>query len=511
MRFERECHALGAVSGHPNIVAVHEGGFTEDGRAYLVMEYCPKGSLLDHLQSNGPLPAASVVDIGTKIGRALGVAHEAGVLHRDVKPANILVTAYGEPALADFGIARVEGGEQTATGFVAASFAHAAPEVLQGQLPTAASDLYSLGSTMYELLTGAAPHYRPEDESAWALMNRVISEAIPEPALAGIPEPPASTIRIAAAHRASDRFATADDFVRSLLDNEAANRPVEGAAPTRPAGPLPTLSDRSSDTAMVPGTERLPVFEGATVVEAPGGPPGSVSLGQRPEPGGFDGPAAGSPGATTTSRRRWPVVVSALVVVALAVGGAGFVLGWFGSPDPDPVVVDFAEGVTGPLDAGVGYELAVEGGSSSTTFQILVDGEPAASAAERPVVFVPEPGRYQVTVESTTGSVVEVSDVYDVYVIGEPPAAGYRVNLASVTESPENWAATIDRFDRLRQAGHDGLELLPSSRFASLTPGFWNLFVPGFGEDRPRAETYCEDFGLEIPTECFVSRFDPEA
>ncbi len=217
-RFERECHAIGAVSDHPHIVGVHEGGFTRNGRAYLVMEYLPGGSLYERLVDDGPLPVPEIVDIGIKIGKALAVAHRTGVLHRDVKPANIMISAYGEPALGDFGIARVEGGHQTATGMVTASFAHAAPEVLEGHPSTAAADIYSLGSTIFELMTGQPPYYNPADESIWPLMKRILSEPMPSPESVGMSPQLGAIFRKATARDVGERYQDADDVVNDLID-----------------------------------------------------------------------------------------------------------------------------------------------------------------------------------------------------------------------------------------------------------------------------------------------------
>lgn len=217
-RFERECHAIGAVSDHPHIVGVHEGGFTRNGRAYLVMEYLPGGSLYERLVDDGPLPVPEIVDIGIKIGKALAVAHRTGVLHRDVKPANIMISAYGEPALGDFGIARVEGGHQTATGLVTASFAHAAPEVLEGNVPSASADIYSLGSTMFELMAGQPPYFSPEDESIWPLMKRILSEPMPSPESIGMSPRLGAVFSRATARDLSQRYVEADELVNDLVE-----------------------------------------------------------------------------------------------------------------------------------------------------------------------------------------------------------------------------------------------------------------------------------------------------
>lgn len=215
-QFERECYALGSVSDHPHIVGVHEGGFTRNGRAYLVMEYLPGGSLLDRLERFGVMSPADVVQIGVKIGTALDVAHRAGVLHRDIKPANIMISKHGEPALGDFGIARIEGGNQGATGVVTASFLHTSPEVLEGQPSTPTADIYSLASTMYELVSGNAPYYEPNDESVWPAMKRILGDPFPSPAPFGMSPEFCQLFDRATARNPNLRYRDAGEFAQDL-------------------------------------------------------------------------------------------------------------------------------------------------------------------------------------------------------------------------------------------------------------------------------------------------------
>ena len=140
-RFLREQRAMGRLTGHPNIMSVLEVGATDSGRPYLVMPYHPQDSLDTRIRRHGPLTVEEVLRLGVKTAGGLETAHRAGIVHRDVKPANILLSDYGEPILADFGIAHIADAFKTSTGTVTGSPAFTAPEVLSGDSPTAASDV----------------------------------------------------------------------------------------------------------------------------------------------------------------------------------------------------------------------------------------------------------------------------------------------------------------------------------------------------------------------------------
>ncbi len=216
IRFDRERRAMGSLSGHPNIVTVHRSGFTGHGTPYLLMEYLGGGSIADRLRARGPLPWQEVVGLGIDIGSALATAHRAGVLHRDVKPGNILCSSGGVAKLGDFGIARMHGAPETKSAMITASVAHAPPEVLSGRRPDHRSDIYSLASTLFEIAWGAPAFVSPDDESLVPMLARIAQQPPPDLRVTGMPGPVADVI-VAAMHKDPDhRHPSADAFVDSL-------------------------------------------------------------------------------------------------------------------------------------------------------------------------------------------------------------------------------------------------------------------------------------------------------
>ena len=223
-RFSKELRAIGSLSGHHHVVPVYEAGEL-DGRPYLVMPYLSGGSLADRLRS-GALPPAEVRRVGLAVADALTAAHALGMLHRDVKPANVLFNAYGEAQLADFGIARFSDATQT-HGLVAATVGYAAPEVLAGEPASPAADVYSLGATLHAALRGAPPFTAQPGEAPIAFAVRVMQSD--PPPLDGAPPAPAAVVRRAMAKDPGQRFATAEAMTGALRDAE-----VVAAAPVGP-------------------------------------------------------------------------------------------------------------------------------------------------------------------------------------------------------------------------------------------------------------------------------------
>ncbi|MDQ6617328.1 MAG: serine/threonine protein kinase, partial [Actinomycetota bacterium] len=249
--FKRECRAIGRLSGRPNILTVYEAGLTTGGAPYLVMAYQRRGSLQDHLDRMGPLAWQEVTVIGAKLARALEAAHQSGILHRDLKPANVLMSDEDEPQLADFGIARVANATGLSGTLRAFTPTFASPEMWEGRPLGAATDIYSLGATLYALLTGQPPFVGDPDESIFALMVRVANAEVPDLSIPGLPDALSQAIRQSMARDPGDRPSSAADFGLAL---EA----IDVAAPgTPPQVPPPDQPDRWRE-AGIPGGREAP-------------------------------------------------------------------------------------------------------------------------------------------------------------------------------------------------------------------------------------------------------------
>ena len=194
--FDREQRAMGRVSGHPNIVPVLHSGLTFTGRPYIVMPYHSRDTLGSWIKSHGPLPVHEALTIGVRLAGALETAHRAGVLHRDVKPPNVLLTNYGEPQLSDFGIARIAGSHETAANVLVGSPSYTAPELFEGRSASIASDIYSLAATIFTLLSGEPPFPYRAGENPIAFVRRVMAGPIPDLRAKGVPDPVSSTLEL---------------------------------------------------------------------------------------------------------------------------------------------------------------------------------------------------------------------------------------------------------------------------------------------------------------------------
>lgn len=279
-RFEREL-AITVRLGrqHPHIVTVLDTTTASTGEPCLVMEFHDLGSLHDRLRETGPLPVSDVVAAGTAVADALAFAHAHGVLHRDVKPQNILVlpTDY---VLSDFGIARMADAGHTAT-LERFSYRHASPQVLDGLPPTEADDVWSLGSTLFTLLDGRAPFAAddPADDTALSYLRRVRTDQRRALTRADVPDELRSLIDDCLVPERDQRIGTAAEALRRLRRIRTEERTwnpeaavVEAAHATRPRA-----ADGASDGAAASGAPVAPVAA-QVPEEEPAAPPDEEAL-----------------------------------------------------------------------------------------------------------------------------------------------------------------------------------------------------------------------------------------
>jgi hypothetical protein len=327
-RFEREARIIASLSGHPHVVTIYDVGRTSTGQPFLVTELLDRGSVGDLLARHGALDTKSAVAVGRATADALRAAHARGILHRDLKPGNVLVGSRGQIKLADFGVARLMAGHaQTTTASVAFTPEHAAPEVLQGEDEGPASDVYGLASTVVTALIGRSPFARRPDERIEAMMWRKMVEP-PPPLPESVPAPLAELLLRCLATSPADR-PSLDDVVAELAKIDVSGAVLGPAADVVTERQLPALVPAAGDIAPTVRDGPAP-----TAVLPP--PAGSV-VNDDPPAGAAAGPLlTGGPGpvrptppgqvATRRSHRAWRRAVIGVAAVALTAGVAVTVL-----------------------------------------------------------------------------------------------------------------------------------------------------------------------------------------
>src|SRR5215207_7161953 len=210
-RFKREARSAASLS-HPNIVQVYDRGETEDGASYIAMEYVPGGTLKEKILGEGPLGTREAAALGAQVAEALGAAHERGMVHRDIKPQNVLLTDKGDVKVADFGIARAGSSVTISkTGTVMGTAGYMSPEQALGKPATSKSDLYSLGVVLYEALTGELPY--TADNPIAVSMKHVNEPVVPPGEIdPTIPAGMNALVTQLMAKDPEDRYASADEL-----------------------------------------------------------------------------------------------------------------------------------------------------------------------------------------------------------------------------------------------------------------------------------------------------------
>jgi len=349
-RFRQEAQAAANLS-HPNIVNMYDWG-REGDTYYIVMEYVNGMDLKSLVQSRGPLDPMKAADYAAQVCSALAVAHGYDIIHRDIKPHNIILTPEGTIKVMDFGIARAGNTTMTQTGSVLGTAQYISPEQAQGKNLGPASDLYSLGATLYELVTGRPP-FEGDTPVATALMQ-VNSDPIPPRQIrASIPPALEAVIMRSMRKDPSERYDSANEM-RADLKRVMGGQPAVGGAYGG------TYGSSNDQTSVLPPIERS----------------SSPYQGARPQI------------RPIPERRTSPWVWVALVAIILVVvGGVAWGLGIFGSTK---VVVPSLAGLT---EAQAEVELAKVGleigevtteNSAETSIGIIMDQNPDAGAEVEP-------------------------------------------------------------------------------------------------------------------------------
>ena len=274
---------------HPHAVPVYDV-VEDDGRPCLIMQYLPAQSLQQVLAARGPLDVPTVARIGSEVASALDAAHQVGIVHRDVKPGNVLIDGEGTAKLTDFGISHATGDPSlTSTGLVTGTPAYLAPEVARGAPATPASDVFSLGATLFTALEGVSPF--GDGQNAMATLHRAASGAMEQPRRSG----------------------ALTEVLQRMLSVDPAQRPAMGEVArilrTPAGGPDPLAFARTQQ--LTPPPQPPP---SSTVVLPPVGPP-------RPPIGPVRPPVGPPPPPPGPHRRSvWPIVVGFLIAGALLGG-----------------------------------------------------------------------------------------------------------------------------------------------------------------------------------------------
>ncbi|MGH2834725.1 MAG: Stk1 family PASTA domain-containing Ser/Thr kinase [Solirubrobacteraceae bacterium] len=259
-RFRREASSAAGLS-HPNVVSVYDRGEWDD-TYYIAMEYLPGRSLKAVLREHGPLSPEDAIDITIQILLALRFAHKRGIIHRDIKPHNVILDGEGRAKVTDFGIARAGASDMTMTGSIMGTAQYLSPEQAQGYAVSEASDIYAVGVVLYELLTGEVPF---EGETAVTIALKQVSVQPTPPSRRNPQVSPAldAVVLRAMAKDPASRFAGADELIAALQQARAGIAPsplpiANGAPPTAALlmPPLPPGDGPPDDAALAEAEEK---------------------------------------------------------------------------------------------------------------------------------------------------------------------------------------------------------------------------------------------------------------
>jgi serine/threonine-protein kinase len=363
-RFINEAHSVAKLS-HPNVVQVFDQG-EDQGHVFLAMEYVPGRTLRDLLKSRGRLPARDALNAMAPVLAALGAAHQAGMVHRDVKPENVLITEDGRVKVADFGLARaVEQSNQglTRTGTLMGTAAYLAPEQIEKGVADARSDVYAAGIMLYELLTGSQPH---TGETPIAIAYQHVNEDVPRPShfLPGLPAEVDALVTKATERDPRYRPSNAGQYlakVLKVLDGLPATPSAADQAPLAPVAPAAAATASVTAPQLIAGGAG-PGTENATmVVDMASAGLDDGRYGGYDDKDGYDDGYDDYRGGHGDRRRRNLLFGIGAAVLAVVLLGAGwwFLVGQYENV-PDVVGRDPETASRMIRDEGLRYDLSSE-------------------------------------------------------------------------------------------------------------------------------------------------------
>jgi serine/threonine-protein kinase len=429
-RFRNEARHTAALT-HPNIASVYDYGETVDQTghqqlAFLVMEFVEGQPLVTILHEEGQLPVDWTLHVLSQSADGLSAAHRAGVVHRDIKPGNLMVRPDGVVKLTDFGIAQArDAAPLTRTGMVVGTAQYLSPEQAQGMEVTAASDVYSLGVVAYECLAGA----RPFDGTSQVAIALAHINRPPPPLPAHVPPAVRLLVERALAKDPADRFADGGAFAEAIR-RVAAGGSLAAAAPV--TAPTPAVGDPLADGR----TQVFGAATGAAVAAAaaagasasaapPTGPAGPMPPLQAPDEDGW-GPADEEP---PPDRRRRALWIAAAVVVLLALaGGAWFLFGPVGDANNEAGNTTGSTSTASSADS-VTIDLAAYVGRNADEVQ---------AELEALGFTVAQDDASQATIDAGTtlaGRALAVGEVADIQPSGENVPTTATVTIYAVPES----------------------------------------------------------------------------
>lgn len=387
-RFEFEARAVARLK-HPGLVAVYDQGHDGD-YAFLVMELVEGGTLRELLRERGPMPPHAVRAVAEPVLDALGVAHRAGLVHRDVKPENVLISDSGEVKIADFGLVRaIAAASTTSSSVILGTAAYLSPEQVANGTADARSDVYSFGVMVFEMLTGRAPFV---GDTSLSIAYQRLDNDVPTPGrfIAGVPAEFDSLVAEATAREPAHRFADAAVMAASLRTIAetlelpayrvpAPRRSAEHRSHAVPAGRTTDLAGPTTNLAAQMAGPQPTKVETALHSRRPDEHPDYYAAAPEPDDyGGYPADHRGRP------RRVLLIVLAAFLLLAVAVGVGGWLLG-SGNYVAVPTVDGFSQdrAMNAVKNAGFNAQLRTAYSDSRPVGNVLGTDPPGGTQASK--------------------------------------------------------------------------------------------------------------------------------